>query len=196
MIFTLFVLVMIADFLLLFGVMISIIFPKHRIWPPPKKMSWQFWVSWIFSAIGMIGSPFVGFIDFGTSGNVDWIGFLIGGLAILIGGGIAVWGTTTLSAHQSMGLKGKLVIEGPYRWSRNPQYVGFILVYAGFILVTYSLMALVTNTIVIIVFAILPFSEEPWLRQQYGKAYEDYCLKVPRFIGLHSLKFKRRINFV
>lgn len=35
------------------------------------------------------------------------------------------------------------------------------------------------------------FSEEPWLRQQYGKTYEDYCKEVPRFIGLRSFKRAR-----
>lgn len=188
MIFALFVLILTVDFLLLFGVAVSIIFPKHRIWPPPKKASWQFWVSWIFSAVGMIGSPLVGILDFGTLGNGHWLRFLIGVLALLIGGGIAVWGTTTLSAHQSLGLKGKLVREGPYQYSRNPQYLGFILMYAGIILVTYSLMALITGVIVATVFVILPFSEEPWLRQQYGSAYVEYCRQVPRFIGLRSFK--------
>ena len=136
----------------------------------------------------MIGSPLVGILDFETLGHGHWIRFLIGGLAILLGGGIAMWGTETLSAHQSLGLKGKLATKAPYQYSRNSQYIGFILLYGGIILLTYSLMALVTAIMVIVVFAILPFSEEPWLRQQYGKAYEEYCRKVPRFIGLRSFK--------
>ena len=181
-----------VDCLLLFGVAISIVFPKRRIWPPPTKDSWQFWVSWICSAIGMTGSPFVGILDFETLGHRHWILLFIGGLAILMGGGIAIWGTTTLSAHQSLGLKGKLMTDGPYQYSRNPQYVGFILMYGGIILFTFSLMALLTGTMVMLVFAVLPFSEEPWLRQQYGAAYDDYCRDVPRFIGLRS--FKQRLE--
>ncbi|MCW4054621.1 MAG: isoprenylcysteine carboxylmethyltransferase family protein [Candidatus Bathyarchaeota archaeon] len=182
--------ILIADLILLFGVVISIIFPKYRIWPPPKKDSWQFWVSWIFSAIGMVGSPLVGILDFATLGHGHWIRFLLGGVGLLIGAGIAVWGTMTLSAHQSLGLKGKLVAEGPYQYSRNPQYAGFILMYAGIILLTYSFMALVTGAFIISVFAILPFSEEPWLTQQYGITYVEYCKQVPRFIGLRSFKPK------
>lgn len=190
MIFALFILILMVDFLLLFGVAISIFFPKHRIWPPPKKDSWQFWTSWILSSIGMIGSGLIGIIDFETLGSGYWIRFFVGGLAILIGVVMAVWGMRTLSARQSFGLKGKLVTEGPYQYSRNPQYVGFILMYAGIILVTFSFMALVAGTIVIIVFAFLPFSEEPWLRQHYGEAYVEYCRQVPRFIGLRSFKPK------
>ncbi len=188
MIFELFVLIFIVDFVLLLGVIISIFLPKHRIWPPPKKDSWQFWVSWILLNIGMIGSGLIGIIDPEALSNGHWIRILIGGSAILTGGGVALWGMRTLSIHQSLGLKGKLVTESPYRYSRNPQYIGFILMYAGVILATYSFMALVTGTIMIVLFAILPFSEEPWLIQQYGKAYVEYCKQVPRFIGFRSFK--------
>jgi protein-S-isoprenylcysteine O-methyltransferase Ste14 len=186
----LFVFILPADFLLLIGIGISIFFPKSRIWPPPKKNSWQFWVSWIFLDIGMIGSGLIGIIDFETLGSGFWVHILVGGLSFLVGGGIASWGVSTLSAHQSFGLKGKLATEGPYRYSRNPQYIGFILMYAGVILVMRSFMALVTGVIMIIMFAILPFSEEPWLIQQYGKAYIEYRRQVPIFIGLRSFKLK------
>ena len=186
----LFVFILLVDFLLLIGIGISIFFPKNRIWPPPKKNSWQFWVSWILLDTGMIGSGLIGIIDFETQSSGFWARILVGGLPFLIGGGIALWGVRTLSTHQSFGLKGKLVTEGPYRYSRNPQYIGFILMYAGVILVTHSFMALVTGVIMIIMFAILPFSEETWLIQQYGKAYIEYHRQVPRFIGLGSFKLK------
>jgi protein-S-isoprenylcysteine O-methyltransferase Ste14 len=186
--FVLFAAVLVANFLLLFGVVLSILFPKSRIWPPPKRKSWQFWVSWIFSAIGIVGVPLVGIFDLGTLVQVHWSPFLIVGLMILIGGGFAYWGTSTLSTHQSLGLKGKLVTAGPYRFTRNPQYVGFIPMYVGVILATGSFMALVTGTVVMFVFVILPFSEEPWLRQQFGKPYEEYCKRVPRFIGVRSFR--------
>jgi protein-S-isoprenylcysteine O-methyltransferase Ste14 len=187
----LFVFILSVDFLLLFGIVISIFFPKRRIWPPPKKDSWQFWVSWILFDIGMIGSGLIGFIDFDILGYGFWIRILVGGSAIFLGGGVAWWGVRTLSTHQSFGLKGKLVTEGPYRYSRNPQYIGFILMYAGVILVTYSFMALVAGTVMIVTFVILPFSEEPWLVQQYGKAYVEYRSHVPMFIGLRYMKSKK-----
>lgn len=186
----LFVIVLVADFLLLFGVVFSIVFPKRRIWPPPKKSSWQFRITWFFSTIGMVGSPLLGLIDFNSLWDLHWIYFLTGFLSIGIGSSIAIWGSTTLSWHQSLGLKGKVVTEGPYQYTRNPQYLGFISVYAGIILITSSFMVLVTGTIVIITFVILPFSEEPWLLEQYGKAYKAYCENVPRFIGLRTFKLK------
>lgn len=193
MIFVLFVFVLFADFILLLGVAISIFFPSHRIWPPPRKDSWQFGVSWIFSVLGMIGSPLVGIFDFGSLGNGYWFSFFVGGLAIVFGFSFAIWGMMTLSTHQSLGLKGKFRIEGPYQYSRNPQYVGFILLYVGFILITYSLLGLIAEIIVASVFVILPFSEEPWLKKQYGEDYMEYCRQVPRFIGFRS--FRPKNNF-
>ena len=184
----LFAFVLVAELLLLLGVAISIFFPKLRIWPPPKKDSWQQWISWILFTISMFGVPLLGIFDFESLGFIHWFRFLIGGLAVLVGFGIDIWGTKTLTAQQSLGEQGEIVTGGPYKFTRNPQYVGFILLYSGIILVTYSFMALITGALVTLLFFILPFSEEPWLRQQYGKSYEEYCKKVPRFIGFRSFK--------
>jgi protein-S-isoprenylcysteine O-methyltransferase Ste14 len=187
----LFVVLLLADFLLIFGVVFSIFFPRWRIWPPPRKFSLQFWLSWIVSTIGMLGTPLLGVLDFNSLGGWNWIYFLLGCLAVAIGGFVGVWGVATLSEYQSLGLKGKVITDGPYRYTRNPQYLGFILLYAGIILMTFSFMALVTGAIIIATFVILPFSEEPWLLQEYGKPYEYYCKKVPRFIGVSSFKEKQ-----
>lgn len=185
---TLFAIVLAGNFLLLLCIVISILFPKHRIWPPPEKNSWQQWISWISFTISMFGVPLLGILDFESVGSGHWPRFLVGGLAILIGFGIDIWGTRTLTAQQSLGARGKVVTGGPYRFTRNPQYVGFILIYAGIVLISYSLMALVTGLFLILNFFILPFSEEPWLKQLYGEPYIEYCEKVPRFIGVRSFK--------
>src|SRR4030067_123128 len=169
----LFAIVLVADFSLLSAVAVSIVFPKFRVWPPPKKDSWQQWVSWTLFTITMFGVPIIGILDFQSLGNSHWSRFLVGGLAILVGLGIDIWGTITLTAQQSLGEKGKIITEGPYRYTRNPQYVGFILLFIGIILVTSSFMASVTGTFLIILFLVIPFSEEPWLRQQYGEPYVE-----------------------
>lgn len=184
----LFGVILVADFLLLLVIVVSISFPKFRIWPPPKKDAWQQWVSWTLFTIGMFGVPIIGILDFGSLGYGHWSRFLAGSLALIVGLGIDIWGTKTLTAQQSLGEKGKIITEGPYRYTRNPQYVGFILMYIGIVLVTNSFMALDTGGFIILLFFLIPFSEEPWLRQQYGKSYEDYCKMVPRFVGFRSFK--------
>jgi len=185
---TSFAFVLAGNFLLLLCVAISILLPKYRIWPPPKKNAWQQWVSWTFFTISMFGVPLLGILDFESMGPGHWSRFLVGGLTILIGFGIDIWGTRTLTAQQSLGAKGRIITEGPYRFTRNPQYGGFILIYGGIVLTSYSFMALVTGALLVLAFFILPFSEEPWLRQQYGEPYVEYCKNVPRFIGIRSFK--------
>ncbi len=183
-----FIFVLSGNLLLLFIVQLSILKPKYRIWPPPKKDGWQQLVSWTLFTISMFGVPLLGILDYESLGkSISWIHFLIGSLPIVIGFAIDLWGTKTLSAQQSLGGTGKIITEGPYRLTRNPQYVGFILIYSGIIIATYSVMALVTGLILIVTFFVLPLSEEPWLKQQYGKSFEDYCKRVPRFIGLRSI---------
>ena len=184
----LFGIVLAADFLMLLVIAISVFFPKSRIWPPPQRDSWQQWVSWTLFTITMFGVPLVGVLDFGSLGAGHWSRFIAGGLLFFAGLSIDLWGTKTLTAQQSLGEKGKIITQGPYAYTRNPQYVGFILMYTGIILVTYSLMALVTGAFLILLFLILPFSEEPWLHQQYGAAYAQYCKTVPRFIGTRTIK--------
>ncbi len=192
--FQLFTVILMSDFLLLLGVTISIFFPKFRIWPPPKKGSWQQWVSWTLFTIDMFGVLLLGILDFESIGYGHWSRFVIGCLAVATGLGIGIWGIRILSVRQSLGEEGKMMTAGPYEYTRNPQYVGFIIFYIGVILIMYSFMALVTGIFLILLFLILPFSEEPWLKQKYGKQYEEYCKKVPRFIGYRSFKPKTDIN--
>ncbi len=188
MLLALFAFVLAGNFLLLLCIAVSILLPEYRIWPPPKEKAWQQWIAWILFTISMFGVPLLGILDFESMGSGHWSLFLVGGLTILVGFGIDIWGTTTLTTQQSLGAKGRIITEGPYRFTRNPQYVGFILIYVGVILVSYSYMALVTGALLILAFLTLPFSEEPWLRQQYGKQYLEYCKNVPRFIGIRSFK--------
>jgi len=188
MTFILFSLVLAIEFLFLLAIGISVFAPNSRIWPPPKKNSWQQWFSWFLFAACMFGVPLLGGLDFQSLGFSHWFLFLAGGFLFALGLAIDLWGTKTLSAQQSIGGKGKIITSGPYRYTRNPQYVGFILMYIGIIIFTSSLMALVTGTFLIFLFLVIPFSEEPWLRKQYGQSFEEYCIMVPRFIGFRSIK--------
>jgi protein-S-isoprenylcysteine O-methyltransferase Ste14 len=95
---------------------------------------------------------------------------------------ISGWAIKTLSLHQSHGLKGKLVLTGPYKYTRNPQYIGIIFLIIGALFLFNSLLFLINGTLGIIIFLILPFAEEPWLEKQYGEKYNEYKKKVRRFL--------------
>lgn len=72
---------------------------------------------------------------------------------------------------------------GPYRFSRNPMYLGLFLFFAGLSL-SFALLWSIVCLVVVVVYVnskIIPI-EEKQLAKNFGKAYEDYCRKVKRWI--------------
>lgn len=71
--------------------------------------------------------------------------------------------------------------SGPYRYVRHPQYLGFILLIAGFLLQWPTLITLVMAPILIVRYIRLALSEEKTMMQKHGKDYRRYQRAVPRF---------------
>ena len=77
----------------------------------------------------------------------------------------------------------KLVWAGPYRWVRNPMYVGAGAALAGAALF-YQSPALVAFAagFLIVAHVFVVFYEEPTLTRTFGARYADYRNAVPRWI--------------
>ena len=77
----------------------------------------------------------------------------------------------------------KLVVEGPYRIVRNPMYWGVGSVILGEAAVFHSirLLDLLAAIATGVIFFVL-FMEEPVLKRKFGAEYEEYCLRVPRWL--------------
>ena len=76
-----------------------------------------------------------------------------------------------------------LVVEGPYRFTRNPIYIGFVLLYFGLAIILTSLWALVLLIPVLIVLQRgVVEREETYLKRQFGDAYRKYQGRVPRWL--------------
>lgn len=76
----------------------------------------------------------------------------------------------------------KLVIEGLYRYMRNPMYVGVLTILVGEVLWFASPMLLVYAGIVAGIFhAFIRFYEERKLQNLFGGQYTAYCNTVPRW---------------
>ncbi len=76
----------------------------------------------------------------------------------------------------------RLVIRGPYRFVRNPMYIGAGLALASAALFYESLPLLGYAAVFFLathVFVLL--YEEPTLRRTFGQEYEAYCRKVRRW---------------
>lgn len=77
----------------------------------------------------------------------------------------------------------KLVIGGLYRYSRNPIYVANVAVWLGmFLWAGHLALLLLTVTGIIVTELVIVLSEEPGLRRRFGRDYEDYCARVPRWL--------------
>lgn len=76
-----------------------------------------------------------------------------------------------------------LVTTGPYRWTRNPMYVGMALLYAALAVALGVLWALVTLMAVLVVIdrVVVP-REERHLKAAIGDAYARYQAEVRRWI--------------
>ena len=99
------------------------------------------------------------------------------------GAAFGLWGYVRLGASASQGGGASLEVSGPYRYSRNPQYVGAIGVLLGFALLCASELGLLAGAAVSIWFVTAPFAEEPWLRRHLGARYGEYLEAAPRFLG-------------
>jgi protein-S-isoprenylcysteine O-methyltransferase Ste14 len=76
----------------------------------------------------------------------------------------------------------KLVISGPYRFSRNPMYIGVTLMLIGDSIFFRSYVVGVYSLFVVIAFNIfILFFEEPRLQDEFGSEYEEYTKKVRRW---------------
>ena len=82
----------------------------------------------------------------------------------------------------------QLVVRGPYRYVRNPMYVGAVLVLLGEAALFVSIALLIYGAIFFVVahcFAVM--YEEPTLHRQFGASYDTYrnCVRrwIPRLHG-------------
>jgi protein-S-isoprenylcysteine O-methyltransferase Ste14 len=77
----------------------------------------------------------------------------------------------------------KLVIRGPYRFVRNPMYIGATLALTGAALFYRSLplLAYAAAFLVVCHLFVLVY-EEPTLRRTFAAEYEAYCQRVSRWL--------------
>ena len=76
-----------------------------------------------------------------------------------------------------------LVKSGPYRWVRNPMYLGVLSVWFGEAILFHSLLLAGCGLLIaVVVHLFVVFYEEPTLRRRFGESYEAYLRTVPRWL--------------
>jgi protein-S-isoprenylcysteine O-methyltransferase Ste14 len=109
------------------------------------------------------------------------LAFVLAGFALAAGSARAfhLAGTSVVPGEPSTAL----VTYGPYKITRNPIYIGFILVYFGLAIVLTSawVLLLLVPVLVILQRGVVE-REEVYLEGQFGAAYRKYKAKVPRWL--------------
>ena len=159
----------------------SIAFPARRVWPPKRYTALTPFLVWVpkFTLFGVLF--LLGVWGWGDLSIPSWVRFGVG-LPLILLGNIVVWMEVShFGVPQTGGAKGTLRTEGMYRFSRNPQYLADIAIVSGWMILSAAPSAMIVGFPAIVVLIAAPFSEEPWLKDQYGLAYESYAHNVRRF---------------
>ena len=136
-------------------------------------------------------------------GRTDFVRFTVAVPVVIVlaaivaacGAALRVWGTAWLGTGtvNSLEMKaGSVVADGPYRYVRNPLYLGlwFMVVAMAFIMpVTGALFAVVFISLFLLR---LILAEEAFLSRQIGEAYNLYRQAVPRIVPRFSTALPRR----
>jgi len=155
-----------------------------------------FWAPWIASSTGSwdMGQRIsalewlplqlskLGVVSFAAATPIV---IVLGALAALAGAILRVWGTAYLgyaTVHHGDMQAGAVMADGPYRYMRNPLYLG-----GWFMMIAVSLLmppsgALFTVVLLTIFYLRLILGEEAFLAGQLGRPYEEYLRAVPRLI--------------
>jgi len=109
---------------------------------------------------------------------------VIGALGLLLAG----WGERTFAAEETDILPAsptnrKLVTRGPFRYTRNPMYLGLVLMAFGFALYfgTWPFYAVPVLLFLLCNFVFIPF-EEAKMQRQFTDQYTDYLRRVRRWV--------------
>jgi protein-S-isoprenylcysteine O-methyltransferase Ste14 len=96
---------------------------------------------------------------------------------------LRVWGTAYLgygTVHHKQMQAGAVMADGPYRYLRNPLYVGGWFMFAAMAFLMPPSGALVSMALVTVFFLRLILGEEAFLTGQLGEPYQEYLRAVPR----------------
>ena len=76
-----------------------------------------------------------------------------------------------------------LATDGVFRWSRNPMYLGMVLIVAGIALLEGSIGPwTVVAALAIVLDRVFVVPEEKMLKETFGDAFEQYCRRVRRWL--------------
>jgi protein-S-isoprenylcysteine O-methyltransferase Ste14 len=160
---------------------------------------------WIMVVVIFLGfyAPWVEFLHIGTRTTAWlWLGFELGALGLnstagilavtilmivfaALAAAVRIWGTAYLgtSVVNNAEMKaGQVMADGPYRYVRNPLYIGSWLMVAAISALMPASGAAFTMILMSIFLLRLILGEEAFLAPKLGEPYSTYKRAVPRVI--------------
>ncbi len=135
------------------------------------------WLSWrwggalplqVLGGLLLVGSVAVG----------AWAAFKMGWARLLFAGALFPPG----AGAEENRIPQRLVVEGPYRYVRNPLYDTDFLLIVGTALLTRSWFLVLLAALYLAQLGLQLPLEERELRKRFGRQYRRYCQLVPRFV--------------
>lgn len=159
-----------------------------REWWPPGARTAAYYCHW--TLVGVFDAALVAtaVLDWGSWGLAPPVSLVVGGGLAILGTAVFAWGARTMRSDEAMGVTGELYTDGPYAYTRNPQYLGMVVGVPGFALVADSVLVAALAAVHVGWVLLLPRAEEPHLREEFGDAYDRYASRVPRFLGLRTVR--------
>lgn len=122
------------------------------------------------------------FYEFDTWIIPDAVRYIVGLPSVVIGLSVVCYSVSVLGLKNTYGLKDGFIDKPPYSYTRNPQYVGDIVMIFGLMLFVNSFDMVYLFLLSMMIFIIMPFAEESWLVERYTDKYIRYKNKTVRFI--------------
>ena len=119
--------------------------------------------------------------------SAGWIGHAAGWPTFFLGLLLLLWSVRTFSrSGENIRIEkptNSLVTAGPFRFSRNPIYIGLTLAYVGLSLVfnSYWPLPFLPPVLVIMHYGVIK-REEAYLEELFGPDYRDYRSQVRRWL--------------
>lgn len=77
----------------------------------------------------------------------------------------------------------KFIVSGLYKYCRNPMYLADLLIFiGGFLLLGHILLLFYIVLAFPVIHLFVVYIEEPELKKIFGKQYDEYTKKIPRWI--------------
>ena len=114
---------------------------------------------------------------------LEWLGYAL----VIVGLGLAfnavrrfMRAHTTVDPHGSVNA---IVTSGPYRFTRNPIYLGFVCMLIGFPFIFRTYWGLILSPLFIVLMNTLVIQhEETYLEKKFGDIYTSYKSRVRRWL--------------